>query len=115
MQEAEAKSVVANVTFTEAHEKVIFGVSRDYFALDAARAGVRVAEHAAKNAQRTQDISEARRASGGRHGRRRRAGATPDRASALRPRQGPGRRAYRAQHARREHGRRPQRAPRGRR
>jgi outer membrane protein TolC len=64
VQEAEAKSVVANVTFTEAHEKVIFGVSRDYFALDAARAGVRVAEHAAKNAQLTREISEAKRAQG---------------------------------------------------
>jgi outer membrane protein len=64
VQEAEAKSFVANVSFTEAHEKVLYEVSRTYFALDAARAHVRVAEHAAENAQRTQDISEARRTQG---------------------------------------------------
>jgi outer membrane protein TolC len=64
VQEAEAKSFVANVTFTEAHEKVLYEVSRAYFALDAARASVRVAEDAAENAQRTQDISEARRTQG---------------------------------------------------
>jgi outer membrane protein TolC len=64
VKEAEAKSFVANVTFTEAHEKVIYAVSRAYFALGAARASVRVAEHAAENARRTQDISESRRGQG---------------------------------------------------
>jgi outer membrane protein len=64
VQEAEAKSFVANVTFTEAHEKILYAVSRDYFALDAARASVRVAEHAAEIAQRTQDISEGRHSQG---------------------------------------------------
>jgi len=64
VQEAEAKSFSANVTFTEAHEKIVFAVSRDYFALAAARARVRVAAFAAENARRTQDISEARRAQG---------------------------------------------------
>jgi outer membrane protein TolC len=64
VQEAKAKSFVANVTFTEAHEKIIFEVSRDYFALGAARARVRVAEHAAANARRTQDITESRHAQG---------------------------------------------------
>jgi outer membrane protein TolC len=59
--EAEAKSLTANVTFTAAHEQVVFAVSRDYFALGAARARVRVAEYAAANALRTQEISEARR------------------------------------------------------
>jgi outer membrane protein TolC len=62
--EAEAKSFTANATFTEAHEKLIFAVSRDYFALGAARARVRVAEYAAANALKTQEISEARRAHG---------------------------------------------------
>ena len=115
VQEAEAKSVVANVTFTEAHEKVIFAVSRDYFALDAARAGVRVAEHAAENARRTQEISEAKRAQGiatvvdVAQARRQTAQAHFDLVKAR------GSRAYRVQHARREHGRRPQRDPRGRR
>jgi outer membrane protein TolC len=64
VQEAEAKSFVANVTFTEAHEKVLYDVSRAYFTLDAARAAVRVAEHAAENAHCTQDISESRRTQG---------------------------------------------------
>jgi outer membrane protein TolC len=64
VQEAEAKSFITNVTFTEAHEKIVFAVSRDYFALGAARARVRVAAYAAENARRTQDISEAKRARG---------------------------------------------------
>jgi outer membrane protein TolC len=61
VHEAEAKSFVANVTFTEAHEKVVFAVTHDYLALGAARAHVRVAEFAAANALRTQQISEAQR------------------------------------------------------
>jgi outer membrane protein TolC len=64
VQDAEAKSFVANVSFTEAHEKIVFDVSRDYFALGSARAKVRVAEYAVENAKRTQDISEARNAQG---------------------------------------------------
>jgi outer membrane protein TolC len=64
VQEAEAKSFTANVTFTEAHEKIVFAVSREYFALGAARAHVRVAQYAAENARRTQEISEAKRAQG---------------------------------------------------
>jgi len=61
---ATAKSFVANVAFTGAHEKLIYTVSRNYFALGAARAHVRVAERAIKNAELAQDISETRQAQG---------------------------------------------------
>jgi outer membrane protein len=61
---ARAKSFVANVAFTGAHEKVIYAVSRAYFALGAARARVRVAETAFKNASLAQDIGESRQARG---------------------------------------------------
>jgi outer membrane protein TolC len=64
VQAAKAQSFVANVTFTEAHEKLIYAVTKSYFALGAARASLRAAEDAAVNAKRTQEISEARRASG---------------------------------------------------
>jgi outer membrane protein len=64
VEAAKAKSFVANVAFTGAHQKVIYSVSRDYFALGAARAHVRVAEYAARNAQLVQDISETRQAHG---------------------------------------------------
>jgi outer membrane protein TolC len=64
VQESKATSFVANVAFTEAHEKILYAVSRDYFGLAAARARLRVAERTAENAQRTQDITESRRAQG---------------------------------------------------
>jgi outer membrane protein TolC len=64
VHEAEAKSFTANVTFTEAHEKIVFGVTKAYFALGAARASVRVAELAFANARKTQEISEAQRDQG---------------------------------------------------
>jgi outer membrane protein TolC len=64
VEEAKANSFVANVSFTEAHEKLVYSVTRGYFALDSARAGVRVAERAAENAQRAQDIAEARHSQG---------------------------------------------------
>jgi outer membrane protein TolC len=64
VQAAKANSFVANVAFTGEHEKVIFAVSRAYYALGAARAQVHVAERAAENAQRAQDISEQRHAQG---------------------------------------------------
>ena len=60
VEEAKAKSFVANVTFSEAHEKILYDVSRDYFALDAARARVRVAEDAARYARRRRRTSARR-------------------------------------------------------
>jgi outer membrane protein TolC len=64
LHEAKAKSFVANVVFTEAHEKVVFAVTKSYFALAAARAGVGVARFAVTNAVQTQEISEAKRKQG---------------------------------------------------
>ena len=64
LHEAEAKTFTANVAFTEAHEKLVFAVSKDYFALGSARASVRVAESAAANALKTQEITEGRREHG---------------------------------------------------
>ncbi len=61
---ARAESFVANVAFTGAHQKLIFAVSRDYFALGAARGRLRVAEEALKNAQIVEDAVQTRR----RHG-----------------------------------------------
>lgn len=61
---AEQRSFIANVAFTGAHEKVVYAVSRDYYALGAARGRVRVAEQAVKNAEVAQDASETRHANG---------------------------------------------------
>jgi outer membrane protein len=61
---ARANSFVANVTFNGAHQKLIFAVSRDYFALGAARGKLRVAEQAVKNATVVQDAVDVRRAQG---------------------------------------------------
>ena len=64
VREAKEKSFVANVAFTGAHQKVIYAVCRDYFALGAARAHRRDAETATKNAQLAQDTSESRQTHG---------------------------------------------------
>ncbi len=63
-QAARANAFVANVAFTGAHQKLIYAVSRDYFALGAARGRLRVAQQALKSAEIVQDASEARRANG---------------------------------------------------
>jgi outer membrane protein len=61
---ARAESFVSNVAFTGAHQKLIFAVSRDYFALGAARGRLHVAEEAFKNAQIVEDAVKARRGTG---------------------------------------------------
>lgn len=61
---ARAESFVTNVAFTGAHQKLIFAVSRDYFALGAARGRLRVAEEALKHAQIVEDAVQARRRNG---------------------------------------------------
>jgi len=61
---ARAESFAANVAFTGAHQKLIFAVSRDYFALGAARGRLHVAEEALKNAQIVEDAVQTRRQHG---------------------------------------------------
>jgi len=61
---ARADSFAANVTFTGAHQKLIFAVSRDYFALSAARGRLHVAEEALKNAEIVEDAVRTRRKQG---------------------------------------------------
>lgn len=63
-QAARANSFVANVAFTGAHEKLLYAVSRDYFALGAARGRLRVAQQALKTAEVVQDAAETRQAHG---------------------------------------------------
>ena len=63
-ESARANSFVANVAFTGAHQKLIFAVSRDYYALDAARGRLRVAEQSLKNAGIVEDAVRLRRARG---------------------------------------------------
>lgn len=61
---ARAESFVTNVAFTGAHQKLIFSVSRDYFALGAARGRLRAAEEAFRTAQIIEDAVQARRKNG---------------------------------------------------
>jgi outer membrane protein TolC len=61
---ARANSFVANVTFTGAHQQLIYAVSRDYFALGAARGRLRVAQQALKSAEVVLDAADARRGRG---------------------------------------------------
>jgi len=61
---ARADSFVANVTFTGAHQQLIFAVSRDYFALTAARGRLRVTEDALRTAQVVDDAVKTRRSHG---------------------------------------------------
>ncbi|HLZ65551.1 MAG TPA: TolC family protein [Aliidongia sp.] len=63
-QAARAGSFIANVAFTGAHQKLVYAVSRDYFALGAARGRLHVAEQALKTAEIVQDAAETRRAHG---------------------------------------------------
>jgi outer membrane protein len=57
-------SVAANVTFTQAHQKLIFDVARAYFSLDGAGEALRAAEQALKDAQEVQGSAEALHARG---------------------------------------------------
>jgi outer membrane protein len=52
-------SVAANVTFTQAHQKLIFAVAKAYFLLDGADAALRAAEQALRDAQQVQGSAEA--------------------------------------------------------
>jgi outer membrane protein TolC len=54
----------ADVGFTGAHQKLIFDVSKAYFALDAERSQLQVAESALKSARILQDAAEARNSRG---------------------------------------------------
>jgi len=62
VQAAKANAFVADVAFTGAHEKLIYAVSRAYFAIGAARGRLRVAEQALKSAAIVQDAVETKRA-----------------------------------------------------
>lgn len=64
IDEAKANSFVANVAFTGVHEKLIYQVSRDYFALGAARGRLKVAKKALDNALVVQDATEKKRNNG---------------------------------------------------
>ena len=64
IDEAKANSFVANVAFTGVHEKLIYQVSRDYFALGAARGRLKVAKKALENALVVQDATEKKRNNG---------------------------------------------------
>ena len=57
-------SYASNVAFTGAHQKLIFEVSKAYFALDAVNAQFRVAEDALKNALILQDAAESKQERG---------------------------------------------------
>ncbi len=61
---ARANSFVANVAFSGAQQKLVYAVSRDYFALGAARGRLRVAREALKTAQTVQDAAETEAAHG---------------------------------------------------
>jgi outer membrane protein TolC len=63
-QTARAASFVANVAFTGAHQKLIFNVSRAYFALGAARGRVNAARQALRTAEVVQDAAQSRRDAG---------------------------------------------------
>ena len=63
-QAARANAFVANVAFTGAHQKIIYEVSRDYFALGAVRGRLRVAQQALKTARIIEDAAETRQANG---------------------------------------------------
>ena len=63
-QAARSNAFVAHVAFTGVHQKLIFEVSRDYFALGAARGRLRVAQQALKSAQVIEDATATRRSHG---------------------------------------------------
>jgi len=59
---AHANAFVADVAFTGAHEKLLFAVSKAYFAIGAARGRLHVAEQALKSARIVEDAVTAKRA-----------------------------------------------------
>jgi len=59
VDEARQLSLAANITFTQAHQKLIFDVARGYFALDGADTQLRDAQQALKDAQELQRSAEA--------------------------------------------------------
>lgn len=63
-QAARANSFVANVAFTGAHQKLIFTVSRAYFALGGARGRLSAARQALETAEVVQDAAQSRRDNG---------------------------------------------------
>ncbi|HEY0231253.1 MAG TPA: TolC family protein [Dokdonella sp.] len=63
-QEARSNSFVANVAFSGAHQKLIFEVSRNFYALGAARGRLRAAGNALGTAQSDHDAVLARRTHG---------------------------------------------------
>jgi outer membrane protein TolC len=63
-QAARANSFVANVAFTGAHQKLIFTVSRAYFALGGARGRLIAARQALATAETVQDAAQSRRDNG---------------------------------------------------
>jgi outer membrane protein TolC len=64
LEAARADSFVANVTFTGAHQKLIFDVSQAYFDLGAARGRLHAAQKALSTAMTTQDAAVAKQNSG---------------------------------------------------
>jgi outer membrane protein len=64
LQAARADSFVANVTFTGAHQKLIFEVSQAYFELGAARGKFHAAQKALSTALTTQDAAIAKQNNG---------------------------------------------------
>src|SRR5271170_7493386 len=64
LQAARADSFVANVTFTGAHQKLIFEVSQAYFDLGAARGRLHAAQNALSTALTTQDAAIAKQNNG---------------------------------------------------
>jgi outer membrane protein TolC len=63
-QAARASSFVANVAFTGAHQKLIFTVSRAYFALGGARGRLTAARQALATGEIVQDAAQSRRDNG---------------------------------------------------
>ena len=59
---AEANSFVADVAFTGAHEKLIFAVTKAYYAIGATRGRLHVAEQALKSAEIVEDAVASKRA-----------------------------------------------------
>ena len=64
LEAARADSFVANVSFTGAHQNLIFQVSQAYFDLGAARGRLNAAQTALKTALTTQDATTAKRNNG---------------------------------------------------
>jgi outer membrane protein TolC len=59
VEEANQSSIASNAAFTAAHQQLIFNVTRAYFTLDAAGAGVNAAQQALTDAQVLQQAAEA--------------------------------------------------------